>query len=159
MIDYTSITPFELPCLSLHKRKHLPTISAVYFLIYQKNSISYIGKSLNIYQRWRSHHLLGQLKDKGNYNVAWYECSDIKLLTSLETGLIKLFQPSLNEKLGRKPEDRTKMLLRVNSNTPKIMKTMAESFGYFYNGEGSTGQLLDAIANGDILLVSTKSNK
>ncbi len=51
------------------------------------------------------------------------------------------------------------MLSRVDKNTPKKLKSIAEALGYIYDEEGSTGQLLDAIASGEILLVSTKKAK
>ncbi len=49
------------------------------------------------------------------------------------------------------------MLARVERHTPTRIKKIAEALGYVYDSEGSTGQLLDAIANGEILLVSTKT--
>lgn len=52
--------------------------------------------------------------------------------------------------------DKTRILARVERNTPNRIKNIAEALGYIYDTEGSTGQLLDAIANGEILLVSTK---
>lgn len=51
------------------------------------------------------------------------------------------------------------MLSRVDKDTPKRLKNIAEVLGYVYDEEGSTGQLLDAIASGEILLVSTKKVK
>lgn len=49
------------------------------------------------------------------------------------------------------------MLSRVDSHTPEKLKNIAQALGYLYDKEGSTGQLLDAIASGEILLVSTKT--
>lgn len=55
--------------------------------------------------------------------------------------------------------DKTRVLARVESDTPAKLKTIAEALGYIYDSQGSTGQLLDAIAKGEVLLVSTKSTK
>ena len=55
--------------------------------------------------------------------------------------------------------DRTRMLARVDSSTPERLKAMAEALGYLYDDEGSTGKLLDAIATGEVLIVSTKNKR
>lgn len=56
-----------------------------------------------------------------------------------------------------KKPDRIRMLARVDVNTPERLKAIAQALGYLYDKEGSTGQLLDAIATGEVLIVSTKS--
>jgi hypothetical protein len=58
---------------------------------------------------------------------------------------------------GRKKLDRTSLHARVAPETPDKLKKIALVLGYIYDSEGSTGQLLDAIANGEIILVSTKN--
>ena len=52
--------------------------------------------------------------------------------------------------------NKTRVLARVESDTPIRLKNIAEALGYIYDKQGSTGQLLDAIAKGEVLLVSTK---
>lgn len=49
------------------------------------------------------------------------------------------------------------MHARVALSTPDKLKEIARKLGYLYADEGSTGQLLDAIANGDIILIATKT--
>lgn len=61
--------------------------------------------------------------------------------------------------MPRRKLDKTRILARVESDTPIKLKNIAEALGYTYDKQGSTGQLLDAIAKGEILLVSTKSIK
>lgn len=58
---------------------------------------------------------------------------------------------------GRKKLDRTNLHARVAPETPERLKNIALALGYLYNDEGSTGQLLDAIASGEVVLVSTKN--
>lgn len=58
---------------------------------------------------------------------------------------------------GRKKLDRTNIHARVDPETADKVKEIAQKLGYIYDGEGSTGQLLDAIASGDLILISTKS--
>lgn len=55
---------------------------------------------------------------------------------------------------GRKKQERTSLHARVSPETPNKIKEIAEKLGYLYDGEGSPGQLLDAIAFGKIILIS-----
>ncbi|MCC5633435.1 hypothetical protein [Nostoc sphaeroides] len=59
---------------------------------------------------------------------------------------------------GRKKLDRTNIHARVDPGTAEKLKEIAQKLGYIYDGEGSTGQLLDAIANGELILISTKTS-
>lgn len=59
---------------------------------------------------------------------------------------------------GRKKLDRTNIHARVDSGTADKLKEIAQKLGYIYDGEGSTGQLLDAIASGEIILISAKNS-
>lgn len=58
---------------------------------------------------------------------------------------------------GRKKLDRTNIHARVDPKTADKVKEIAQKLGYIYDGEGSTGQLLDAIAQGDLILISAKT--
>lgn len=49
---------------------------------------------------------------------------------------------------GRKKLERTNIHARVAPETGDKLKEIAQILGYIYDNEGSTGQLLDAIANG-----------
>lgn len=59
---------------------------------------------------------------------------------------------------GRKKLNRENIHARVGPNTAEKLKEIALMLGYTYNGEGSTGQLLDAIASGDLILISTSKS-
>lgn len=56
---------------------------------------------------------------------------------------------------GRKKLDRTNLHARVAPHTPDKLKEIAKALGYIYDNEGSTGQLLDAIAQGRLILIPT----
>lgn len=58
---------------------------------------------------------------------------------------------------GRKRLDRTNLHARVAEGTSEKLKEIAKAFGYIYDEEGSTGQLLDAIAEGKLILIPTKN--
>ena len=55
--------------------------------------------------------------------------------------------------MPRKKLNRTTVLARVAPTTPDKIKEIASKLGYIYAGEGSTGQLLDAIASGNLILL------
>jgi hypothetical protein len=58
---------------------------------------------------------------------------------------------------GRKKLDRTNLHARVAQGTGDKLKEIAQKLGYTHSDEGSTGQLLDAIANGELILIATKN--
>lgn len=59
---------------------------------------------------------------------------------------------------GRKKLDRVNLHARVARGTGDKLKEIAYNLGYIYDNEGSTGQLLDAIANGEIILILSKKS-
>jgi len=92
-----NIDPLALPSLSLQERRNLPQCAAVYFVLNGSSKILYIGGTLNLVQRWLTHHRCNQLTNMGDgIRIAWLECSEPALLPEIEAALIKHFQPSLN---------------------------------------------------------------
>lgn len=59
--------------------------------------------------------------------------------------------------MGRKKLDRDSLHARVAPDTAEKIKQIAFNLGFVYDGEGSTGQLLDAIAHSEIVLISNKN--
>jgi hypothetical protein len=56
--------------------------------------------------------------------------------------------------------NRINLHARVDPNTPGRLKEIAAALGYVYDDGGSTGQLLDAIADGSLILIAAnKSSK
>jgi len=93
-----TINPLTLPSLSLINRSALPPCPAVYF-VREGDRVLYVGRSVNLQQRWITHHRYSQLKGLNNVRIAWLECSDPSLLPEIEAALIEYFQPSLNGEL------------------------------------------------------------
>ncbi len=58
---------------------------------------------------------------------------------------------------GRKKLNRVNLHARVAPGTGDKLKEIAHKIGYIYNNEGSTGQLLDAIADGELIFIATKN--
>ncbi len=59
--------------------------------------------------------------------------------------------------VGRKKLNRVNLHARVEEGTGDKLKEIAYKLGYIYNREGSTGQFLDAIASGELILIATKN--
>lgn len=56
--------------------------------------------------------------------------------------------------MPRQKLDRISLHARVGVKTPETLKEIAYKLGYIYDGEGSTGQLLDAIASQKQIIIS-----
>ncbi|MDZ8135795.1 MAG: GIY-YIG nuclease family protein [Nostoc sp. DedQUE04] len=71
MINPQTINPFFLPSVTLEKRSQLPVTSGIYFVIDIQNKVRYIGKAINLRERWRNHKVLnsGLLQSK----IAWFD--------------------------------------------------------------------------------------
>jgi hypothetical protein len=95
----TTIDIFALPSVPLSDRGQLPKCSAVYFILDGAN-VLYIGKSVNLSQRWLAHHRLKQVEKIACYpRIAWMEVGDSDLLADIERALIQHFEPALNNQV------------------------------------------------------------
>jgi CopG-like RHH_1 or ribbon-helix-helix domain, RHH_5 len=118
----TAINPLTLPSLPLANRSALPPCPAVYFVL-EGDRVLYIGRSVNLQQRWMTHRRYKQLKAISNVRIAWLECNDPNLLPEIEVALIKYFQPSLNGKLiPQSPQD----IARIVFHAPDEIKEKLE---------------------------------
>jgi excinuclease UvrABC nuclease subunit len=97
-VNPAPVDPLALPSLPLTDRSQLPVCPAVYFAL-DGDRVLYIGRSVNLQQRWITHHRYSQLKGLNNVRIAWLECNDPSLLPKIEAALIEYFQPSLNGEL------------------------------------------------------------
>lgn len=90
----------KLPSLSLSQRNTLTKYPAVYFAVDSKNRVLYVGRATNLLARWKDHHWqeqLNRINQKNQVRIAWLSCSnDLKLLASIESYFIELYQPLLN---------------------------------------------------------------
>ncbi|MCC5636299.1 hypothetical protein LC593_10605 [Nostoc sp. CHAB 5844] len=60
--------------------------------------------------------------------------------------------------VGRKKLNRESLHARVAPETAEKLKEIAFRLGYIYDEQGSTGQLLDAIASGELILISANKS-
>lgn len=93
------IEPIELknlPSVPLSDRADLPTSSGIYFA-FGNGKLQYIGRSINIRQRWVQHHRYHQLVEMKNASISWLEVEDAGALSEMEIDFIKQFDPPLND--------------------------------------------------------------
>lgn len=98
MIDIGQVDPFMLPSVEIEKIENLPKVEGVYFAIAEEK-ILYIGKSVNLHQRWQTHHRTVQIESYDGARIAWLSLEDSKEqnLDRLELECIWHFRPILNE--------------------------------------------------------------
>ncbi len=99
MDHFLAINPLDLPSVPLLEKHKLPQVSAIYFAIAKSGEILYIGRSINIANKWLGHHRYLELKEIGNVRIAWLSCNDESLLPQIEEAMIKHFLPCLNHTL------------------------------------------------------------
>jgi len=80
----------------LTKRKTLPNIPALYFVLNEHRAILYIGLAQSLCLRWVAHHRLEELRVLPSITIAWLHVPDKLLLPVLEKAYIAYFQPPLN---------------------------------------------------------------
>lgn len=95
----------ELPWLPFEWKQGLPTCAAVYIVLSSNDEVLYVGQSLNIRNRWQSHHMKRRLAKLSGVRIAWLQMSDSILLPSVETALIEFFQPKLNRPATKKKKE------------------------------------------------------
>jgi hypothetical protein len=80
--------------LSIEEKSKLPSISAIYF-VFASNKLLYVGRSVDLKQRWQNHHRYSQFKLIQDARIAWFEC-DSNLLPEFESSLIEFLEPDYN---------------------------------------------------------------
>lgn len=97
----TPLTPESIPFLALpwkrfDDRKHLPICAAIYFVCDANSRVLYIGRTINLCQRWISHGRLDQCRTLEHCRIAWLEVSNPALLPAIEEACIDYFCPPWN---------------------------------------------------------------
>jgi hypothetical protein len=111
--DPTSISIQSLPSVPLEQRDRLPKHPGIYFAVDSLGNVQYIGRSVNICQRWKSHHRQPDLDACQGVQIHHLEISSPELLPEVEAALIEWFEPRLNgrREAGLKyPRSRTSRL-------------------------------------------------
>lgn len=100
MTSHPDINLASLPSLPLSQRNRLPFCPAIYFALDSKDRVLYIGRAVNLVERWKDHHRLDQLTrihKRSPVRLLWLDCSgNIGQLATWETYYISFFKPLLN---------------------------------------------------------------
>lgn len=97
----SEIDPLALPYVRMSELIYLPTCSGVYFVIRESGEVIYIGRSVNIRQRWRAHNAqkelcnIRDLESARHTRVAWLQAEKSEI-AQLEIRFIRQFKPRLN---------------------------------------------------------------
>lgn len=85
-----------LPFVPFEDRRHIPHESAVYFVIDSADEVIYVGKSVDIRVRWKTHHLLPLLAKGAGLRIAWLVPERAGRLEEIESEMIRSIRPTLN---------------------------------------------------------------
>lgn len=94
-IDADKVSLLNLPSLPLSCRKQFPSCPAIYFVL-AAEKVLYVGRTINLVNRWAGHHRLAELENIEEVKIAWMEVNDFTLLPSVEKVLIQYLKPTLN---------------------------------------------------------------
>lgn len=100
MLLHPELNLLQLPSRLLSQRDQLPSCPAIYFALDSKDRILYIGRAINLVERWRDHHRLDQLTRIGKRSpvrLSWLDCSgQAAQLGVREAHYISVYNPLLN---------------------------------------------------------------
>lgn len=95
-VKFTEIKVQTLPSMPLSKRREFPACPAIYLVVGEDQKVLYIGRTVNLRQRWKTHHKYSAFSGINGVRLAWLEVTDLYLLPPIEEGLIKHFKPPHN---------------------------------------------------------------
>ncbi|MBW4455876.1 MAG: GIY-YIG nuclease family protein [Nostoc indistinguendum CM1-VF10] len=96
MINPQELDLQSLPWLPLEEKAAFPKRAAIYFAIDSQKNIQYIGRSVNVRERWDNHHKYHDLAAMTGIRIAYLLVDLPELLPAIEDVLILHFQPPLN---------------------------------------------------------------
>lgn len=100
MINPKALDIKTLPWLPLEEKAAFPKKPAIYFAIDSQETVQYIGRTVNVRQRWGNHHKYDALSEIGNVKIAYLFIDTVELLPKIEAALIEWFNPPLNNSLS-----------------------------------------------------------
>lgn len=98
MFSPESIDLKSLPWVNLEDKRELPKKPCIYFVLDSSDSILYVGKSINVFQRWVNHEIVQKIPDLAGIRIVYLYVEDFDLLSPIEEALIEWFNPLLNRR-------------------------------------------------------------
>jgi excisionase family DNA binding protein len=138
--DVRAIDPFSLPFVMMSEMPYLPACGGIYFAIEDDREVVYIGQSVNIRYRWRTHHTqsylcdLSNLDDARRYRLAWLIIEDLEERTSAERAFVRRFRPRLNDTFNHDEKPKMEFSSAPFSREKEMLTTkeVAERIGVKY---------------------------
>jgi excinuclease UvrABC nuclease subunit len=97
--QYTPVAPTvqiaHFPSMAYEERRDLPTIPALYFVVDSARNVVYIGQTVNLRDRWKSHHRAAQM-ERGGYRIHWRVVENDIQRRHYEARCIEHFRPPWN---------------------------------------------------------------
>jgi hypothetical protein len=92
---FPDIDVSSLPWLPLFVNSAFPSQPCIYFVMDSQSSVKYIGRTLDTFYRWGSHHRFDELIKIEGAKIAYLFLDEPKLVKA-EAELIRRFEPPLN---------------------------------------------------------------
>lgn len=141
-VNYTEIKVKTLPSLPLSKRREFPACSAVYLVVGEDKKVLYIGRTVNLSQRWKTHHRYSVFRAINGIRLAWLEVTDLYLLPPIEEALIKYFKPPNNTTRSEQ-----EVYTRFKCNLNGLMVKKGVTLEILSKETGITHTILSPLAN------------
>jgi len=87
----TAVDLTTLPWLPLEDTSAFPARACIYFAIDSLGTVQYIGRSVNVRQRWAQHHKYEALSGADGVKIAYLFVDAPELLPEIEKALITFF--------------------------------------------------------------------
>ncbi|MCP6763278.1 MAG: helix-turn-helix domain-containing protein [Fischerella sp. CENA71] len=150
-MNLATIDISTLPSVAIADRNTLPNVSAIYLVLDTYKTPLYIGKSIDIRQRWNTHHRLSQLKDIPGVTIAWIDIHDLTLLDSIENTFIDWFKPPLN---GEKFRFSSSTVRQVKFVLKEVRKTKGWSQEYLAQKTGISLSYIQKIEQNKVVQIA-----
>lgn len=123
------VDPKNLPYVPFGEYRTLPAIAGIY-LVWQGETLLYLGKAGNIRRRWESHHRHSQMRDLQADRIAWMPYADLLTLDEMERELIDQLEPVLNRQPFTPPVERDEVVsVRLKTSELESIKAAADAIG------------------------------
>ncbi len=119
-----------LPYAKFKDRRFLPDVTVVYFALDEFNRILYIGKALDLRERWSNHHKIPTLEHLSCERIYWANTTQDKY-SDFESDMIDRFQPCTNDEscnplmFNRIKDSKFKRQLKTQPNKELVAKCRA----------------------------------
>lgn len=110
--------------LPINSRKSFPEISVIYF-VWTGETLLYIGKTVNLRNRFKQHHRLSEFLDNdAPVYITWFPTTE-ENLTAYEDSFLEEFETELNKSTTRKTEN----LIRLTPEAKQILVDLSTQYG------------------------------